>query len=62
MFRAKSVDLVGNSSVGFGPSVWKFGQDVGDEVTDEKKSATNCQSMFRIRSVDLVGNSSVGFG
>ena len=32
MFRAKSVDLVGNSSVGFGPIELKFGGNAENDV------------------------------
>ena len=62
MFRAKSVDLVGNFSVGIGPIGLKFGGDAGSEVPHVGKSESNGYSMFRAKSVGMVGNFSVGIG
>ena len=62
MFRAKSVDMVGTSFVGFGPIDTKFGIWVWDSAPHEEKLVSNCYSMFRAKSVDMVGTSSVGFG
>jgi hypothetical protein len=58
----RSVDMVGNSSVGFGPIDLKIGMWVWEVVTHEEKWVPNCYSMFRAKSVDMVGTSSVGFG
>ena len=58
MFRAKSVDTVGTSSVGFGPIDLKFGMWVCDSVPHEEKWVPNCYSMFRAKSVNMVDTSS----
>ena len=62
MFRAKSVDMVGISSVGIGPIKLKFNGDTGSEIPHVGKSEYTCYSMFRAKSVGLVGTSSVGIG
>ena len=62
MFRAKSVGLVGNSSVGISPIGLKSGGDAGSDVLHKGKSESNCYSMFRVKSVGMVGTSSVGIG
>ena len=58
MFRAKSVDMVGTSSVGFGPIGMKFGMWVCDSVPHEEKWVLNCYSMFRAKLVNMVDTSS----
>ena len=55
MFRAKSVDLVGNSSVGFGPIELKFGGDAGNAVPLKGNPECNHYSMFRAKSVSQEG-------
>jgi hypothetical protein len=54
MFMAKS-NMVGTSSVGFGPIDLKFGMWMWDSVTHKEKWVPNCYSMCRAKSVDMVG-------
>jgi hypothetical protein len=58
MLRTKSVDMVGNNAVSFGPIGLKFGVCPWDSVPHKEYLEPNCYSMFRAKSVDMVGTSS----
>ena len=58
MFRAKPVDMVGTSSVGFGPIDAKFGMWVWDSVPHKEKCVPNCYSISMAKSVNMVDTSS----
>ena len=60
MFRAKSVDMVDTSSVGFGLIDLKIGMWVCDSVPHEEKWVPNCFSMFRAKLVYMGDTSFVG--
>ena len=50
MFRTKLVNMVGNSSVGFGPIELKFGGNAENDVSYKGNPECNCFSMFRAKS------------
>jgi hypothetical protein len=60
MFRAKSVDLVGNFSVGFGPIELKFSGNAENDVPYKGNPECHHYSNFRVKSVSQEGMYSVG--